>query len=114
MIFMKILKNTILNKDLKKSVIFDDMNADMVSNKKLQQIVRKLSIKGRKLKISLVFIAQSYFAVSKTLDWVLHTIYYFIMRTLNKQWLQEIAINHLSDINFKDLASLYKKCTVKP
>ena len=81
MIFMKILKNTILNKDLKKSVIFDDMNTDMVSNKKLQQIVRKLSIKGRKLKISLVFIARSILLYQK--HWTeFYTLFTILSREL--------------------------------
>ena len=39
----------------------------MLSNKKLNPIVTELSIKGRKLNISLVFIRQSYFSVPKIL-----------------------------------------------
>ena len=39
----------------------------MLSNKKLNSIVTKLFIRGRKLNISLVFITQSYFAVSKNI-----------------------------------------------
>ena len=41
------------------------MIAGMISNKKLNQIVIKLFIRGRKLNISAVFITKSYFAVSK-------------------------------------------------
>ena len=44
------------------------MIADMLSNKKLNPIVTELFIRGRKLNISLVFITQSYLAVSKILD----------------------------------------------
>ena len=44
------------------------MIADMLSNKKLNQIVIELFIRGRKLNISLVLITQSYFAVPKILD----------------------------------------------
>ena len=40
----------------KKLIVFDDMIADMVSNKNLTQIVTELFIRGRKLNISLVFI----------------------------------------------------------
>ena len=40
----------------------------MLSNKKLNPIVTELSIKGRKLNISLVFIRQSYFSVPKILN----------------------------------------------
>ena len=39
-----------------KLIVFDDMIADMVSNKNLTQIVTELFIRGRKLNISLVFI----------------------------------------------------------
>ena len=48
-------------------VVFDDMNADMLSNEKLNPIETDLFITGRKLNISLVFITQSYFAVSKNI-----------------------------------------------
>ena len=60
MIFIKILKNTTQIK-----IVFDDMIADMLSNKKLKPIVTELFIRGRKLNISLVFITKSYFAVPK-------------------------------------------------
>ena len=48
-------------------ILFDDMIADMLSNKKLSKIVTELFIRGRKLNISIVFITQSYFAVPKNL-----------------------------------------------
>ena len=44
------------------------MIADMLSNKKLNTIVTKLFIRGRKLNNSLVFITQSYFDVPNILD----------------------------------------------
>ena len=53
------------NKKLKILITFDDMIADMLSNKKLNPIVTELFNRGRKLNISLVFISQSYFAVPK-------------------------------------------------
>ena len=46
-------------------IVFDNMIAEMIRNKKLKQIVTELFIIGRKLNISTVFITQSYFAVSK-------------------------------------------------
>ena len=49
-------------------IIFNDMVADMLSNKKLTPIVTELFIRGRKLNISLVFITKSYFAFQKILD----------------------------------------------
>ena len=36
------------------------------------------------------------------------------MKIPNKQELQQVAFNHLSDIDFKDFMNLYKKCTEKP
>ena len=35
------------------------------------------------------------------------------MKILNKRELQQIAINHSSDINTKDFNNIYKKCTDK-
>ena len=56
------------NKKRKILIVFDDMIADMLSNKKLNPIVTELFIRGMKRNISLVFITKSYFAVRKTLD----------------------------------------------
>ena len=53
------------NKKQKILIVFDDMNADMFSNKKINPIVTKLFIRGKKLKIYYVFITQSYLAVPK-------------------------------------------------
>ena len=52
-------------KKRKVSIIFDDMIADMISNKKLSPIVTELFIRGRKVNIFLVFVTQSYFKVPK-------------------------------------------------
>ena len=46
-------------------ILFDDMIAEIVSNKKFQAIIKELFIGCRKLKISLVFITQSYFSVPR-------------------------------------------------
>ena len=46
-------------------IVFDDMVADIKANKKFQTIIKKLFIRCRGLNISLVFITQSYFSVSK-------------------------------------------------
>ena len=35
------------------------------------------------------------------------------MKIPNKRELQQIALNHLSDIDFKDFIRIYKKCTAK-
>ena len=50
-----------LGKKNKVLIIFDDMIADTINNKKFNQIVTELFIRGRKLNISIVFITQSYF-----------------------------------------------------
>ena len=54
-----------LNKKRKVLTVFDDTIAAMINNKKLNSIVTELFIRGRKLNISIVFITQSYFKVSK-------------------------------------------------
>ena len=48
-------------------MVFDDMIAKMLSNKKIDPIVTESFIRGRKLNISLVFITESYFAVPKNI-----------------------------------------------
>ena len=55
------------NKKRKILIVFDDMIADMLNNKKLNPIVTELFIRGRKLNIFLVSITQSYFAVPKSI-----------------------------------------------
>ena len=46
-------------------VVFHDIIADMLSNKKLQPIAAQLFIRSKKTNIFLVFIRQSYLAVPK-------------------------------------------------
>ena len=93
-------------------IVFDDVIADMINNKKLNPIVTELFIRGRKLNISMAFITQSYFKVPK--DVRLNSTYFFIMKIPSKRELQQIALNHSSDIDFKDFMKIYKKCTAKP
>ena len=101
-----------LIKKRKVLIIFDDMIADMISNNKLNPIVRELFIRGRKLNISIVFIMQSYFKGPK--DVRLNSAHFFIMKIPNKRELQQIALNHSSDIDFKDFMNIYKKFTKEP
>ena len=100
------------DKENKILIVLDDMIADMIHNKKLNSIVTELFIRGRKLNISLVFITQSYFKVPK--DVRLNTSHFCIAKIPNKRELQQIAINHSSDINTKDFANIYRKCTNEP
>ena len=92
-------------------IVFDDMIADMLSNKKFNQIVTELFIRGRKLNISLVFITQPYFAFPKNIR--LNLTQYFVMKIPSKRELQQISFNHSSEIDFQDFMNLYKKCTAK-
>ena len=101
-----------LIKKRKVLIIFDDMIADMINNNKLNPIVTEVFIRGRKLNISIVFIAQSYFKVPK--DVRLNSTHFFIMKIPIKRELQQIALNHSSDIDFKDFMNIYKKYTKEP
>ena len=76
------------------------MIADMINNKRLNSIVTELFIRGRKLNISIAFITQSYFKVPKDV---------YMSREV-----QQIALNHSSDIDFKDFMKIYEKCTAEP
>ena len=100
------------NKENMILIVFDDMIPDMIHNKKLILVVTELFIRGRKLTISLVFVAQSYFKVLN--DVRLNTSHFFIAKIPNKRELQQIAINHSSDFNTKDFTNIYRKCTDEP
>ena len=82
------------------------MIPDMINNKKLNLVVTGLFIRGRKLKVSFVFIRQSYFKVPKEVR--LNTAHSYLMKIPNKRELQQIALNHSSDIDFKDFMKIYK------
>ena len=107
-------KNDEYNPNEKRKIllVFYDMIADMLSNKKLNPVVSELFSRAGKLNISLDFITQSYSAVPKNIR--LNSTHCFIMKIPIKKELQEIAFNHSSDIDFQDFMNLYKKCTAKP
>ena len=84
-----------LGRECKLLIVFDDMIADMINNKKLNPIVTELFIRGRKLYISIVFITQSYFKVPK-----------------NENSKRKRTSNQ--DIHFKDFIKIYKECTKEP
>ena len=73
----------------------------MLSNKKLNPIVTELFIRGRKLNISLVFITQSYFTVTKNIR--LNSTHYFVMKIPNRREPQQIVFNHHQILTFKTL-----------
>ena len=73
-------------------MVFGDMIADMIKNRKLNPMVKELFITGTKLNISIVFITQSYFQLPK--DVILNSTHFFIMEIPNKRELQQIALSH--------------------
>ena len=85
------------DKENKILIVFDDMIADIINNKKLNSIVTELFIRGRKQNIALVFITQSYFKAPESVR--LNTTHSFILKIPNKREHQQTAINHSSDIN---------------
>ena len=83
------------------------MIADIINNKKPNPVVTELFFRGRKLNVSLVIIK-----VPK--DVRLNSTDSFIMKIPNKRELQQIALNHSPDTDFKDFFKIYKKCTAEP
>ena len=110
--FIKNIEEYIICKKRKKLIVFDDMIADIINNGNLNPVVTELFIGGRKLNISIAFITQSYFEVPKHVRQ--NSAHFFIMKIPNKRELQQIALNHSSDINTRDFINIYKKCTDKP
>ena len=88
------------------------MIADIVTNNKFQAIIKEMFIGCRKLNISLVFITQPYFYVTK--DVRLNSTHYFIMKINNRKELRSIAINHSADIDYQDFKKIYRECTKEP
>ena len=86
-----------LGKKHKILIAFDDMIADMISNKTLNPIVTELFIGGRKLNISIVFITEPYFKAPK--DVGLNSTHFYIIKIPKKRELQHIALNRSSDID---------------
>ena len=62
--------------------MFDDIIADMISNKNLHPVVTELFIRSQRLNISLIFVTQSYFPIPK--DVRLNTTHFFIMKITEK------------------------------
>ena len=93
-------------------IVFDDVIADIMTNKKFQSIIKELFIRCRKLNISLVFIIQSYFSVPK--DVRLNSAHYLIMKINNRKQLQNIAINDSAEIDYKEFIKIYRECVKEP
>ena len=82
-------------------IVFDDMIADIMSNKKVQYIIKELFIRCRKLNISLVFITQSYFSAPKEVN----------NEDSQQKRVTKIVTNHSADINYKDFIEIFRKCS---
>ena len=74
-----------IEKKHKVLITFDDMIADMISNKKPNLVVTEIFIKDRKLYISLVLITQSHLTVLNIKDIRLKSTHYFILKISNKK-----------------------------
>ena len=96
----------------KKLIVFDDMIADIMDNKKFQVITKELFVRCKKLNILLVFITQPYFFVPK--DVRLNSTHYCIMKINNRMKLKNIAIDHSADIDYNDFKKIYRECTKEP
>ena len=97
------------NRKRKILIVFDDIIADIMTKKTFQSIIKELFFRCRKINISRVFITQSYFSVPK--DVRLNSTHYLITNINNRRELQNIAINHSADIDYKDFIKIYRKCT---
>ena len=83
-----------------------------MSDKKAQKNLKDLFIRCRKLNISLCFLTQSYFSEPK--DVRLNCTHYILFKLNNKRELQNIAINHLADIDYDDFIKIYRQSTKGP
>ena len=90
-------------------IFFDDMISHVMSDKKAQQILKDLYIRCRKLNISFCFLTQSYFSVPK--DVILNCTHYILFKLNNRRELQNTAIDHSADIDYKDFIKIYRDCT---
>ena len=100
------------NRKIKILIVFDYMITYIMSNKRFQAIIKELFVRCRKLNISVVFITQSYLFFPK--DVTLNSTHYLIMKINNRKELQNIATNHLADIDYKDFMKIYREYTRKP
>ena len=109
---MRISMITIQAKKEKKLIVFDDTIADIMTNRRFQAIIKELFVRCKKLNISLVFITQFYFSVPK--DVRLNSTHYLIMKINKRKELQNIAIDHSTDIDYKDFMKIYREWTREP
>ena len=75
-------------------------------------MLKYLFIRCRELNISLCFLTQSHFSVPK--DVRLSCTHYIIFKLNSKRELQNIAVNHSADIDYKDFVKIYRDCKKEP
>ena len=80
------------NRKIKILIVFDYMITYIMSNKRFQAIIKELFVRCRKL----------------------NSTHYLIMKINNRKELQNIATNHLADIDYKDFMKIYREYTRKP
>ena len=88
-------------------IAFDNVISDITINQKFQTTIKELFVRCRKLNKSLVFITKSYFRVSNYIR--LNSTKFLIMKIHNRRELQQIALDHSADIDYKDLQKFYKR-----
>ena len=93
-------------RDKKVLIIFDDMISDIMRSEKFKAIVKE------KLRISIVFITQSYFRTPK--DATLNSTHYTLMKMGNKKELKSIAEENSGHLDFKDFLKIHNYCTKDP
>ena len=75
------------NRKRKILIVFDDMIADIMTNRRFQAIIE---------------------------DVILNSTHFLIMKINSRKELQNIAINHYADIDYKDFMKIYRECTKEP
>ena len=83
-----------------------------MSNKRFQAILKELFVRCRKLNISLDLSRNFILVFQKNTR--LNSTHYLIMIINNRRDLQQIAIDHSADIDYKDFLKIYRNCTKEP
>ena len=89
------------------------MISHVMSDKKAQQILKDLFIRCRELNNSICFFNTILFQFFPK-DFRLNCTHYILFKLNNKRELQNIAINHSADIDYKDFIKIYRICTREP
>ena len=85
------------------------MIADIEYNKNFKRIIKELFYRAHKIKVSIVFITQSYFRALK--DARLNSTHYILMKIGNKKELKRIAEENTGHLDYKDFLKMYNYCT---